>query len=189
MKKFKFVCLSSSVALMSFTGCESTPQMTNRPDFLSTYTHLQKVETGVYRYVSPPLLANCTKFYIDPVKVLFTEYDGKPITPEQRQRTADFVRDTMSKAVGQWYPIVNSPGPDVGEIRMAITEGYKTGGKLGICVQGEILDNSNTQVAAVVRTELSQYYSPNWEDKETAKEMVQTWAQRLLKAIDETRRK
>jgi hypothetical protein len=163
--------------------------MTNRPDFLTTYDHLQKVDTGVWRYVSPPLLANCTKFTIDPVDVKFSEYDGKPITPEQRQRTADFVRDSMTKAVGQWYPVVSQRGPDVGEIRIALTEGYKSGGKLGLCLQGEILDNSNTQVAAVVRTEMSQYYSPSWEDKDTAKQMVKAWSDRLLKAIDDSRRK
>jgi hypothetical protein len=189
MKQLRFLCLIPMVGLLPLTACKTQPQMTNRPDFLSTYNHLQKVETGYWRYVSQPLLANCTKFYFAPVKVLFTEFEGKPITAEQRQRTADFVLQTMTKAVGQWYPVVTQPGPDVGEIRIAITEGYKTGGKLGICLQGEILDNSNTQVAAVVRTELSEYYSPRWEDKDTARTMVQGWADRLVKVIDESRRK
>jgi hypothetical protein len=189
MKKLRFAWIIPAAGLLTLSGCKSTPQMTSRPDFLSTYDHLQKVETGVYRYVSPPLLANCSKFMIDPVKVLFTEYDGKPITDAQRQRSADFIRNTMAAEVGKWYPVVNEPGPDVGEIRVALTEAYKTGGKLGLCVQGEILDNSKTQVAAVVRTELSQRYGPEWEDKTAAREMVQAWAQRLLKAVDDSRRK
>jgi len=58
------------------------------------------------------------------------------------------------------------------------------GGKLGLCVQGEILDSSNTQVAAVVRTELSELYVANWENKATAREMVEAWAKRLVKALD-----
>jgi hypothetical protein len=123
------------------------------------------------------------------VKVLFTEVKGQPITPEQRERAAAFVRDTIVKEVGQWYPIVSEPGPDVCELRIALTEAYRTGGKVGLCVQGEILDNSNTQVAAVVRTELSENWGPEWADKETSREMVQAWAQRLLKVLDETRRK
>jgi len=189
MKTFNLLLVIPAAGLLTLSACKTTPQMTNRPDFLSTYDHLNKVEPGVWRYVSPHLLANCTKFTIDPVKISFSEYDGKPITPEQKQRSADFVQSTMTKAVGQWYPVVSEPGPGVGEIRIAITEGYRTGGKLGICVQGEILDNSKTQVAAVVRTELSDYYSPKWEDKDTARELVQGWAQRLLKAVDDSRRK
>lgn len=189
MQKLKFLWIASAVGVLVTSGCKTTPEMTNRPDFLSTYDHLQKVEPGVWRYVSPPLLANCTKFTVSPVKVLFTEYKGEPITQEQRDRTAAFVRDEIVKALGQWYTVVPERGPGVGEIRIALTGAYRTGGKVGLCVQGEILDNSNTQVAAVVRTELSQYYAPGWEDKENAREMVRAWAQRLLKGIDETRRK
>jgi hypothetical protein len=43
-------------------------------------------------------------------------------------------------------------------------------------------------VAAVVRTELGEDYAPKWEDRETARKMVQAWAQRLVRLIDETRR-
>jgi hypothetical protein len=189
MKKTKFLWVIAGAALLTLNACKTTQQMTNRPDFLSTYNHLQQVEPGVWRYVSQPLLANCSKFTVSPVKVLFTEVAGKPVTAEQRERTAGFVRDTMVKALSQWYPVVSAPGPDVGEIRIAVTEAYRTGGKVGLCVQGEILDNSNTQVAAVVRTELSELYGPNWEDKNTARTMVVAWGQRLLKAIDESRRK
>jgi len=84
---------------------------------------------------------------------------------------------------------VSGPGPEVGEIRIALTSAYRTGGKLGLCVQGEILDSSKTQVAAVVRTELSEYYAPGWEDKNSGRELVQAWAERLVKMIDDTRRK
>jgi hypothetical protein len=180
-----YLYLIPAAALLALTACKTTPQMSNRPDFLSTYNHLEKAEPGVWRYVSQPLLANCNKFVVSPVKVLFTEVDGKPITAEQRERTASFVREAIVKAISERYPVVSDPGPDVAEIRVALTEGYRTGGKVGLCVQGEILDNSNTQVAAVVRTELSELYVPNWENKNTAKEMVQAWAQRLVKAIDQ----
>jgi len=42
-----------------------------------------------------------------------------------------------------------------------------------------------TDMAAVLRTEISQYYSPGWEDKATAREMVDEWSKRLVKAIDQ----
>jgi len=185
MKSAAYLTLIPVAGLLALAACKTTPQMSNRPDFLSTYSHLEKVDATTWRYVSTPLLANCNRFIISPVKVLFTDLQGKPVTAEQRQRTADFVRQTIASAVATRYPLVLDPGPDVAEIRIAVTEAYRTGGKLGLCVQGEILDNSNTQVAAVVRTELSELYLPDWENKPTAKAMVEAWGQRLLKTIDQ----
>jgi hypothetical protein len=189
MKKNGYPSFLAVMSLLLLAACKTTPQMTSRPDFLSTYDHLQKVDTGVWRYTSPPLLANCNKFIVSPVKVLFNEFDGKPITPEQRQRTADFVHQAIAWKIAERYPVVTEPGPDVAEVRVALTEGYRTGSKLGLCVQGEILDNSKTQVAAVVRTELSQHYIPDWETKDTAKKMVDEWAQRLRAILDEAHNK
>jgi len=185
MKSTAYLALIPVAGLLVLAACKTTPQMTVRPDFLSSYDHLRKVDAGNWRYVSPPLLANCNKFMVSPVKVLFNDFEGKPITAEQRQRTSDFVRQTIVKSLSMRYPVVSDPGPDVAEIRIALTEGYRTGGKLGLCVQGEILDNSNTQVAAVVRTELSELYVPNWENKATAREIVEAWALRLVNLIDE----
>ena len=185
MKSTAYLALIPVAGLLALAACKTTPQMSNRPDFLSTYNHLQKVDDTTWRYVSPPLLNNCNRFIVAPVKVLINDLEGKPVTAEQRQRTADFVRQSIMSAIATRYPIMSDPGPDVGEIRVAVTEAYRTGGKLGLCVQGEILDNSNTQVAAVVRTELSEHYLPDWENKPTARRMVDEWAQRMLKTIDQ----
>ncbi len=185
MKLTAYLSIIPVAGLLVIAGCKATPQITNRPNFLSSYDHLQKVDDLHARYVSPALLSRCNRFVISPVKVLFTEMEGKPISAEQRQRSADFVRHVVWQALSDRYPIVTEPGPDVGEIRLAITEAYKTGGKLGMCVQGEILDNSGTQVAAVVRTELTEVYVPNWENKESARKMVGAWAERLRKGIDD----
>jgi hypothetical protein len=185
MKTNIYLSVLSVTGLLALAACRSTPQMTSRPNFLSTYDHLQQVDDLNWRYVSRPLLSRCDKFIIGPVKVLFTEVDGQPITPEQRQRSADFVRRVVHQALADRYPVVTEPGPDVGEVRLAVTEGYRTGGRLGLCVQGEILDNSATQVAAVMRTELSEVYVPDWENRESARKMVGAWAERLRKVIDE----
>jgi hypothetical protein len=185
MKKIAYLMFIPVAGMLALTACKTTPQMTIRPDFLTTYDHLQKVDATTWRYVNPVLLGQCNKFIVSPVKVLFNNFEGKPLTAEQRQRTSDFVRQAFTKAISERYSVVTEPGADVAEIRVALTEGYRTGGKLGLCVQGEILDNSNTQVAGVVRTELSEYYVANWEDKATARDMVDAWAQRMLKVIDE----
>ncbi len=187
----KYLWLAPLAGLAALTACTSTPtpEMRNRPGFLSSYDHLRKVDDTTLRYVSLPLLAQCNKFIVSPVKVLFNEYEGKAITAEQRQKTADFVRQAIIQALSPRYPIVTEPGSDVAEIRVAITDVYRTGGKQGVSVEGEIVDNSNTQVAAVMRTELSELYIPKWEDKPTARQMVQTWAERLRAVIDESRQK
>jgi len=185
MKATSYLTLVPLAGVLALTACKTTEKMTNRPEFLSTYRHLRQVDELNWRYVSPGLLNLNKKFIVSPVKILITEFDGKPTTAAQRQQTADFVRQTVVKALSDRYPIVNEPGPEVAEIRLALTSAYRTGGKLGLCVQGEILDNSNTQVAAVMRTELSELYVPNWETKPTARQMVETWAQRLRKLIDE----
>ena len=185
MKTKIYFGLLPIVGLLALAGCKSTPQMTNRPDFLSTYDHLQKVDATTWRYVSPPLLANCKKFTVTPVKVMFTEFQGKPITSEQLQRSSDYVHQAVRQGLAEHYPLAEEAGPEVGEIRLAVTEAYRTGGKLGLCLQGEILDNSKTQVAAVLRTELSEYYAPGWEDRNSARQMVNEWAERLVKTIDQ----
>lgn len=189
MKNTAYLTLIPMAGLLAFTACKSTPKFENRPDFLSTYSHLQKVDATTLRYVSPVLLGQCNKFIVAPVKVLFNEYEGKPITPEQRQRTSDFIRQAVVQAISDRYPVVTEPGPDVAEIRIALTDAYRTAGKLGLCVQGEILDNSNTQVAAVAKTELTELYIPKWEDKNSARDMVNVWAQRLRAVLDESRKK
>ena len=168
------------------TACKTTPEITNRPEFLSTYNHLRQVDDLNWRYVNPVLLGLCKRFIVSPVKVLFNEFEGKPLTSEQRQRTSDVVRQAVIKAISDGYPIVTELRPDAAEIRLAVTGAYRTGGKLGMCLQGEILDNSNTQVAAATRTDLSELYIANWENKATAHEMVEDWAKRIRKAIDES---
>lgn len=189
MKTPSYLWIAPVAGLLVLTACKSTPEMRNRPGFLSTYNHLQKVDDTTWRYSNPALLGQCKKFIVSPVKVLFNEVQGKPITPEQRERSADYIRQAIIKALANRYALVAEPGPEVAEIRIALTDAYRTGGKVGLSIEGEILDNSNTQVAAVMRTELSELYVPSWESRATAKEMVDTWAMRLRQAIDEAQGK
>jgi hypothetical protein len=189
MKNSVHLALIAASGLLALTACKTTPQMTNRPDFLSTYSHLQKVDATTWRYVNPILLRDCKQFMVSPVKVVFTQYKGEPITTAQRERSAQYVRNAFIQALSSRYPVVSEAGPNVAEVRIALTEGYATAGKLGLCAQMEILDNSNTQVVGVVRTELSEYYVPDWENKTAAKEMVNAWTQRLLAALAEVNSK
>jgi hypothetical protein len=189
MKTKTLLLLTPVAALLALTACNTTPELKNRPGFLSTYNHLQQVDPTTWRYVSPVLLGQCNKFFVSPVKVLFNDIDGKPVTAEQRQRSSDFIRQALIQGISQRYPVVMEPGPDVAEVRVALTDAYRKGGKVGLSLEGEILDNSNTQVGAVMRSEMSELYVANWENRATAKEMVEKWVQRLCQTIDESKRR
>ena len=39
MKKLAYLALIPVAGLLALTACKTTPQMTSRPDFLSTYDH------------------------------------------------------------------------------------------------------------------------------------------------------
>jgi hypothetical protein len=80
---------------------------------------------------------------------------------------------------------------------VAITVTYKTENQLGLTVEGEILDSQaapqirnsavvdvSSQLAAVMRTELSHPYSGDYWDGPSAKELIDEWSARLRKAID-----
>src|SRR5690348_15693029 len=101
------ICLSilSAAGLFALVGCSTpTEQMASRPQFLSTYNHLKQEDDLTWRYVAPGLLAQCNKFIIDPVQVLFNEVEGKPITPEQREKTAAFIHNLIVQSVSEKYP-------------------------------------------------------------------------------------
>jgi len=103
----------------------------------------------------------------------------------RKQKVADYLREAVTKALSDRYPIVTSGGLDVAEIRVAVTEAYKTGNRLGLTVEGEINDSYSTfQAAAVMRTELGEAYLGDWWDGPSAKQIIDAWASRLREVID-----
>jgi hypothetical protein len=153
--------------------------------YLSQYHHLQKVDETTSRYINVDRLKQYNKFKISSVEILTKNYNGKAITPEQQAKMAAYVRTAITTALGDKYPVVDAPGTDTAELRVAITDVYKTGIQVGITVEGEILDSfSAVQVAAVIRNDLGNHYLGDWWDKTSAREVVDGWAKRLREAID-----
>jgi len=180
--------LGAAAGLMLLAGCASENKAEFAPHnsgFLSSYHRLKKVDDTDWRYVDTNRVSIYNKFHLSAVKCLVTQYDERPVTPEQQQKVVDYLRGAVTKALGDRYPIVGNGGPDVGELRLAVTDAYKTGDRLGISVEGEIFDSlSGYQAAAVKRTELSEARPGDWWDATNAREIIDRWAGSLREGID-----
>ena len=179
------LCLGTVAGLGLLVGCAGHKNLPAQSGFLSHYHHLTPVDATTSRYVDAPRLKSYNKFKISSVQVLVKNYNGQPLTDAQQIKMTDHIRASVTSALKDKYPVVEAPSTDTAEIRIAITDAYKSGTQLGISVEGEILDSySGVQVAAVVRTDLGEMYLGNWWDKTSAREIVDGWSQRLRQAPD-----
>src|SRR5262245_35213209 len=63
------------------TGCHTPkPTVPVQSGFLSSYNNLVQVDASTWRYVDMQRLPRYTSFQIRTVKVMFDEFDGKPLT-------------------------------------------------------------------------------------------------------------
>lgn len=186
MKLNKYLFVTAILAVSFLSAC-STPELRKREGFLSNYNLLKTEDDVMWRYSSPTQLGQCKQFILSPVKVLAQEFDGNPVTDDQRKAVATYIQDAIRKSIGDKYPIVTEAGPNTGEIRIAITDAYRKGGFLGISVEGEVLDSSNTQVHAVMGSRLSEKaYIGDWHNAPVFQKMVDGWAQEFRQRLDET---
>lgn len=188
MKNTIALLISATAGIYLLAGCAGQKQQPVSSGFLSHYHHLKPVDATTSRYVDGPRLATYNKFKIVSVQILVKEYNGRPITAEQKKTMADYIRASLTSALQSKYPVVETSSTDTAEIRIAMTDAYKSGNQLGVSVEGEILDSfSSVQVAAVVRTDLGKAYLGDWWDKTSAREIVDGWSQRLRQAVDSAR--
>jgi hypothetical protein len=177
--------LAAATGLMLMAGCASHTFAPSQSGFLSNYGRMKKIDDTTWRYVDANRLKIYNRFHISAIKCLVTSYDGKPVSPETAQKVSDYLRESITKALGDAYPIVNNGGADVGELRVALTDAYKNGNRLGLTVEGEIFDSySGYQAAAVMRTELGEAYIGDWWDAPSAKQIIDKWSARLRQAVD-----
>ena len=171
--------------LMLIAGCASHTYAPRQSGFLSNYGRMKKVDDTTWRYVDTNRVAIYNRFHISATKCLVTSYDGQPLSPETAKKVSDYLRESITKALGDAYPIVNNGGADVGELRVALTDAYKNGNRLGLTVEGEIFDSySGYQAAAVMRTELGEAYIGDWWDAPSARQIIDKWSARLRQAVD-----
>jgi hypothetical protein len=122
---------------------------------------------------------------VHPVKILAPEFKGQPLTDEQRIRISEYVRNAIIQALADAYPAVNEPSAETAELRVAITDVYKRGDRVGLTIEGEVLDSySAVQVAGAMRSALGEAHAAPWWEAASAREMIDKFAKRLRWIID-----
>lgn len=131
--KFLPGAVASLVLLSACGGGGMTPADTSRSapaafaqtGFLSDYSRLTAVSgiDGTFRYIDNSAnLRPYNKVMIDPVQIFLSpnpEYKG--LQPDALQRMAETFRTAFAGALLSGYQVVQTPGPDVIRLRLAIT--------------------------------------------------------------------
>ena len=94
-------------------------------DFLSDYSKLKPDADDSNAYVlhtTQEIGSKYNKFMIDRIKIFFSdEADYKGIDPTDLKALTDYFHHALSESLGDAYPIVTEPGPDVLRLRIAVT--------------------------------------------------------------------
>jgi hypothetical protein len=141
---------------------------------------------------------------IDPVLVHFysgSEAQKSKLSEKDKTEIKNYMHEAIVKAIKDRYEVVQSPGPGVGRMKVAITDLKKSGivqnaipiGKLagtglgGASLEMELIDSqTHQQIGAIVESQLGERLSlegySTWGD---AKGVIDRWAKRLRARLDE----
>lgn len=124
------VALGAALASPAATLAESATQgpmfgAYQTKGFLTDYSKIPSTgDDGAYRYEDPAAdFGKYNKLLVDRIKIWFkddSEYKG--IDPEELKELTDYFYKAIEKAVGDAYPMVAEPGPDVLRLRIAVTD-------------------------------------------------------------------
>jgi hypothetical protein len=94
--------------------------------FLSDYANIPttKDADGAYAYRDKTVdFSKYNKLLVDRIKIYFKDdSDYKGIDPDELQVLTNYFYEAINKAVGDAYPLVTEPGPDVLRLRIAATD-------------------------------------------------------------------
>jgi hypothetical protein len=183
--RFPIAVVIVSVTLLS--ACTSpTAKAPIRKGSLTSYHNLEQLDESTWRYINRDRLGSYNRFIVQPVKIVATAYEDRPISEEARRATSEYMREAVVKAISDRYPVVTSASVDTAEIVIYITEAYKSGVQLGLTVEGEIRDSySGVQVASVVKSELGDRYLGEWWNDTSARQIMDAWAARIREVLDQ----
>ncbi len=159
------LCLTFLVIVA--VGACATVDEPEQTGFLSDYSKLERDTDGQWRY-SGPKTGEFSKFYIEPVAILFEQKEDPEFSPDELEelKTHLVVRLTERLTEDDGYEVVSGPGPGVASFRMGITDvdgsiaalnlsvyTRVTGAGLGgIAAEGELIDSmTGEQLAAAIR--------------------------------------
>jgi hypothetical protein len=139
-----WLALAALCGLIAVAACSTAPKsgfkrMTEGQQysgFLKDYSNLKanpKLDSSALTYVNTDAahhLRHYVAIIVDPVEIyVSSKADDSQLPERARETVANYFRHSLESAVGDAYPIVNSPGPLVLRLRAAIV-GVDTGGKV-----------------------------------------------------------
>ena len=193
----KFVLTVAMLVVFAFglIGCVTQqagvkkPAYTGHTGFLSDYSKLKSEGDDSKIYIAKDVdFSKYDKILLDRITVWYkgdAKYKG--IDPTKLKALTDYFHDAIVKALGDAYPVVDTPGPDVLRVRIALTDIVPTkpeitvamavipyataadvvmGGKSGhspylgeTAMEGELLDSvTHKQLGAYVDRKLGKKY-------------------------------
>jgi len=201
MKKTRVLLLITSGLITFAQGC--TAQKAKFTGFLSDYSHLRPESDVRARYVAQDVqFAKYTGFIIDPVQIHLHTGSKAKLTPAEQAELTTYMYEAMVKNLKAGnYSVVQTPGPGVARLRLALTDIKKSKiarnilpqtkligtGLGGASMEAELLDSeTQKQLAAVVESQLGNRFSldglSSWGD---AKAIMDGWAARFRERLDE----
>ena len=141
-KLLSVLLLSALFALPVVVTAETAPAATAEPataataepmfgdyqakGFLSDYSKISTTKNAndSYEYIDAAVdFSKYNKLLVDRIKIFFkddSQYKG--IDPDELKVLTDYFYEAINKAMGDAYPLVNEPGPDVLRLRVAVTD-------------------------------------------------------------------
>jgi hypothetical protein len=178
--------------------------------FLTDYSRLSKESDTTLRHINKGALARYSSFIVDPVEVHFhrgskaIEHRTKgKLTQQQVTDLTSYLHNRIVKAVeDSGNRVVYQPASGVARIRVALTDIDKStaasllpqakligAGIGGASMEAEVVDSiTGEQIGAVVESKLgSRIPFANLGEWDAAKQVMDDWAKRFQKRLDEVR--
>ncbi len=187
--------------LIVVVGACATIDEPEQTGFLSDYSQLKRDTDGRWLY-STSKTGEYSKFYIEPVALLFEPKEDPEFSPDELEQLKTYlvVRLTERLTENDGYEVVTERGPGVASFRLGITEvdasiaalnitiyTKVTGAGLGgIAAEGEIVDSmTGEQLAAAIRWGAgSRVLRAGLSKLGDAKLVIDRWARDIRERID-----
>ncbi len=208
MRKTSLLMLLAIGIMVIQCGCG--PGRAVKTGFLTDYSRLSKESDSSLRHINKRALARYSNFIVDPVKVHFhrgskaVEHRTKgKLTQRQVSDLTNYLHARIVEAVkGSGNRVVYRPAAGVARIRVAITDiDRSTAASLlpqakligagigGASMEAEIVDSmTGEQIGAVVESKMgTRMPFANLGEWDAAKQVMDDWAKRFQKRLDEVR--
>ncbi|MHC5001769.1 MAG: DUF3313 family protein [Planctomycetota bacterium] len=151
---------ASIFAAASIGGCASNePAPPVRTNFLSTYKNLEQVSDTTWRYLNTAEIAKYNRFFVPEARVFPAEgARAVQTTWGDLNMAREYLQQTVINHLSEGgYEVVQNPGPGVAEVRLALTEAFDAGNRVGLNIEAELLDSLSTiQMGALLESQMGQ---------------------------------